>query len=412
MTPPGLSLATVSGAAWERSRRSTLPRFYFDWERMLGARDRLDAVHAGRHPGRGAGRRARAAARGGPRCAFARHAALGRACREGMKAMGLELFSPDEERSAIVTAILTPDGVDARELVLALRDRFGITVAGAHGELGSRMFRIGHIGYYDVLESRPRSRPSRCCSSSAVRPSSAASRRPSARGVPRGRSCLSDRRSSFASRSLTPDSSSCAAASTSLRNRVGPRGDHRRVRCDRDALGHDARRGLIERAVRLKASGARESASTTWTSTLRPGAESSSRMPRSRQSFRQRSIRSRFCSRSRGTCHRPTRHSRREAGNGAVTRGRARREDARRSRSRTDRKRGRAPGTRARDACRRLRPVRRARALPRARLEPRRSRTCMPAADVITLHLPLNDETRGTCWEQRRLHGCATECGS
>ena len=45
--------------------------------------------------------------------------------------MGLALFSPDEERSAIVTAILTPDGVDARELVLALRERFGITVAGA-----------------------------------------------------------------------------------------------------------------------------------------------------------------------------------------------------------------------------------------------------------------------------------------
>jgi aspartate aminotransferase-like enzyme len=66
--------------------------------------------------------------------------------------MGLELFSPDEERSAVVTAILTPDGVNARELVLELRDRFGITVAGAHGELGARMFRIGHIGYYDVLD--------------------------------------------------------------------------------------------------------------------------------------------------------------------------------------------------------------------------------------------------------------------
>jgi aspartate aminotransferase-like enzyme len=66
--------------------------------------------------------------------------------------MGLELFSPDEERSAIVTAILTPEGIDARELVLGLRDRFGITVAGGHGELGARMFRIGHIGYYDVFD--------------------------------------------------------------------------------------------------------------------------------------------------------------------------------------------------------------------------------------------------------------------
>ena len=66
--------------------------------------------------------------------------------------MGLELFSPDEERSAIVTAILTPDGVDARELVLGLRDRFGITVAGGHGDLASKLFRVGHIGYYDVLD--------------------------------------------------------------------------------------------------------------------------------------------------------------------------------------------------------------------------------------------------------------------
>jgi aspartate aminotransferase-like enzyme len=152
-TPPGLSLVTVSGAAWERSRSATLPRFYFDWERMRAS------LETGSTPFTPAVSIVVAldVALGllleeGLDAAFARHAALGRACREGVKAMGLELFSPDEERSAIVTAILTPDGVDARELVLELRDRFGITVAGGHGELGSRMFRIGHIGYYDVLD--------------------------------------------------------------------------------------------------------------------------------------------------------------------------------------------------------------------------------------------------------------------
>ena len=87
--------------------------------------------------------------------------------------MGLELFSPDEERSAVVTAILTPDGVDARELVLELRDRFGITVAGAHGELGARMFRIGTSATTTCSTSRPRSRQWSCCSSRAGRTSSA-----------------------------------------------------------------------------------------------------------------------------------------------------------------------------------------------------------------------------------------------
>jgi len=153
MTPPGLSLTTVSEAAWQRSRRATLPRYYFDWERMRAA------LETGSTPFTPAVTTVASldVALGllldeGLENVFARHAALGRACREGAKAMGLELYSPDEERSAVVTAIITPDGVDAKELVLELRDRFGITVAGAHGELGTRMFRIGHIGYYDVLD--------------------------------------------------------------------------------------------------------------------------------------------------------------------------------------------------------------------------------------------------------------------
>jgi aspartate aminotransferase-like enzyme len=153
MSPPGLAVTTVSSAAWDRSLRSTTPRFYFDWERLQ------EALATGSTPFTPAVTLVAAldAALGllledGLDAAFARHAALGRACREGAKAMGLELFSPDEERSAVVTAILTPDGVDAKKLVLELRDRFGITVAGAHGDLGPRMFRIGHIGYYDVLD--------------------------------------------------------------------------------------------------------------------------------------------------------------------------------------------------------------------------------------------------------------------
>jgi aspartate aminotransferase-like enzyme len=153
MTPPGLSVVTVSSDAWERSESATLPRFYFDWKSTR------DSLATGSTPFTPAVTLVAALdvalgmlLESGLDDAFARHKALGRACREGVKAMGLELFSPDEERSAIVTAILTPDGVDARELVFALRERFGITVAGGHGELGSRMFRIGHIGYYDVLD--------------------------------------------------------------------------------------------------------------------------------------------------------------------------------------------------------------------------------------------------------------------
>src|SRR5438552_6414551 len=136
MTPPGLSVVTVSDAAWARAGRATSPRFYFDWSRLRAS------LETGSTPFTPAVSLVAAldTALGmlldeGLEAAFARHAARGRACREGAKAMGLELFSPDEDRSAVVPAILTPDGVDAREPVHAPPDRSGITVAGGHGEL-------------------------------------------------------------------------------------------------------------------------------------------------------------------------------------------------------------------------------------------------------------------------------------
>ena len=153
MTPPGLALAAVSPAAWERSERVTTPRFYFDWRRYRKALDvgstpftPAVATVAGLNVALGR------ILDEGLENAFARHAALGRACREGAKAMGLELFSPDDERSAVVTAILTPEDANAKELVLALRDRHGITVAGGHGDMATKLFRIGHIGWFDVFD--------------------------------------------------------------------------------------------------------------------------------------------------------------------------------------------------------------------------------------------------------------------
>src|SRR5439155_12075595 len=81
-----------------------------------------------------------------------RHARLGRACREGIKAMGLELFSPDDDRSAVVTTIVSPDGLDSSKLVAHLRDSHGVTLAPGQGELRGKVFRLGHIGYYGVFD--------------------------------------------------------------------------------------------------------------------------------------------------------------------------------------------------------------------------------------------------------------------
>ena len=37
-------------------------------------------------------------------------------------------------------------------MVNGLRDRFGITIANGQAELKGRIFRIGHIGWFDVFD--------------------------------------------------------------------------------------------------------------------------------------------------------------------------------------------------------------------------------------------------------------------
>ena len=153
MTPPGLAVAAVSDAVWEPEGTLSSPRYYFDWERTRKAQEKLDApftpaipLVAGLNVALGL------LLEEGLDRVYDRHVRLGRACRAGAKAMGLELFSPDDDSSAVVTAIRTPPGVDAGELVSLLRDRYGVQLAKGHGPLGSSVFRIGHIGYYDIFD--------------------------------------------------------------------------------------------------------------------------------------------------------------------------------------------------------------------------------------------------------------------
>jgi serine---pyruvate transaminase len=153
MTPPGLAITSVSDAAWAQSERATLPRYYFDWASTREAQAKLDAaftpavsIVVGLDVALGI------ILERGLEAAFEHHVRLGRACREGIKAMGLELFSPDDDSSAVVTAVRMPEGIDADHVLLDLRDRFGITFAPGQGPLKGRILRIGHIGFFDVFD--------------------------------------------------------------------------------------------------------------------------------------------------------------------------------------------------------------------------------------------------------------------
>jgi serine---pyruvate transaminase len=153
MTPPGLAAVSVSPAALAKAATTTTPRFYFDWERTRKAQESLDAPFTPAVPLV----LALDVALGlildeGLDAAFERHIRLGRATRAGVKAMGLELASPDDDRAAVVTTVRAPDDLDVPAFLLDLRDRLGVQLIGGQGEWKGKVFRIGHIGYYDLFD--------------------------------------------------------------------------------------------------------------------------------------------------------------------------------------------------------------------------------------------------------------------
>jgi aspartate aminotransferase-like enzyme len=151
MCPPGLAMTSVPEHVLARAKKSR--SFYFDWKATKKAQDNLDSAFT---PAVSLIRSLDVALglieEQTLEAAFERHLRLGRAARAGVKAMGLELFSPDNDTAAVVTAILAPEGIDSDELLLHLRDRHGVTLAPGQGKLKGKLFRIGHIGWFDVFD--------------------------------------------------------------------------------------------------------------------------------------------------------------------------------------------------------------------------------------------------------------------
>jgi aspartate aminotransferase-like enzyme len=151
MSPPGLAMVSVPERVLAKAKP---PRtFYFDWRANKKAQAVLDAAFT---PAVSLIRSLDVALGlildDGLEAAFERHVRLGRAARAGVKAMGLELFSPDDDSAAVVTAVHVPDGIDGNALLKHLRDRHGVTLAPGQAHLKGRIFRIGHIGWFDVFD--------------------------------------------------------------------------------------------------------------------------------------------------------------------------------------------------------------------------------------------------------------------
>lgn len=155
MLPPGLGFASVSDKAWALVEQSTIPRYYWDWLKARTA-IRLDKPTTPFTPAVSLTVALDAALvmmrEEGLEDLFARHRTMGRAAREAVKALGLELFSPDDMRCSSVTSVRIPEGVDDGKLRTLMLDKYGVQVAGGQGTMKGNIFRIGHCGYYNYSD--------------------------------------------------------------------------------------------------------------------------------------------------------------------------------------------------------------------------------------------------------------------
>ncbi|MCD4812563.1 alanine--glyoxylate aminotransferase family protein [bacterium] len=152
MIPPGLAMISISKKAWDVVKESTLPKFYFSWEKSRKSMVAEELANTPYTPSVSLIMQLAEAIKiienEGLEAIWARHATMAEATRAAMVALGLKLFATGSPSNA-VTSICVPDGVDGGKLFKTIRDTYGITLAGGQGQIKGKIFRIGHLGYAD-----------------------------------------------------------------------------------------------------------------------------------------------------------------------------------------------------------------------------------------------------------------------
>ena len=147
MIPPGLSFVAMSQRAWEANALSNLPKFYLDLKQYL------KTVNKNSNPFTPAINLYFALEASltmmqteGLENIFTRHARHQKATQEGIKAMGLKLFTKEGYGSPAITAV-QPEDIDAESIRKLIKNNFDILLAGGQDHLKGKIFRIGHLGF-------------------------------------------------------------------------------------------------------------------------------------------------------------------------------------------------------------------------------------------------------------------------
>ncbi|MBR9863611.1 MAG: aminotransferase class V-fold PLP-dependent enzyme [Rhodobacteraceae bacterium] len=148
MLPAGLAIVGVSEKAFAATKTASLPRTFFDLADMQAGYDNNAFPYT---PPVGLMNGLKLSLEmlesEGLDCVFARHTRIATGVRKAVAAWGLELCAASPEvYSDSVSAIRTPEGFNATEIVNVAAKDYGMAFGVGLGEVAGKVFRIGHLG--------------------------------------------------------------------------------------------------------------------------------------------------------------------------------------------------------------------------------------------------------------------------
>ena len=153
MLPPGLGLNAISEKALHASGSAKLPRSFWDWQAMLTANKQgFFPYTPATNLLYGLQEAIQMLEEEGLRNVFRRHDRHAEATRRAVRAWGLEVLCAEPaEYSSSLTAVMMPEGFDADELLALILNKFDMCLGIGLGKVKGKIFRIGHLGYFNDL---------------------------------------------------------------------------------------------------------------------------------------------------------------------------------------------------------------------------------------------------------------------
>jgi aspartate aminotransferase-like enzyme len=153
MIPPGLGFVALSNRAWSVvENNKSQHAYYLNLVKARKSAEKNDTPFTPAHVLiRGLNKALDILLEEGIENVWKRIAAMAAATRAAGQAIGLQVFS--RRPSDSVTAFNAPDGISVKDIRGQLEARYGIQSAGGQEHLKGKIFRIGHMGWVDDMDT-------------------------------------------------------------------------------------------------------------------------------------------------------------------------------------------------------------------------------------------------------------------